>query len=273
MIMPPKVLVTLVIAAISFFLLAAVGSRWVFDFVETARLSWSVFSIDLALNDLIIRIGLVGAGVAALILAYFLDYSGAFPKNLSMTVSFDEAGIEKRIRLLPKRISKDFPLHPDRLARRTAFFECIDSKLREANPTQTLKRSETVALTGKGYTHYLVQMVSARQKYQFVKADGLVLLKGGNLTDGLETKFKLRDTEQSFFCPSFSDLAVRGTFFVNPEVTQTYRLNPTLEKEFDDLTVLTKVRFFPYIEIGDSLYLLKQESMFVPIGFCIYSVS
>ena len=265
---------------------AVLPDRWIASLsigqLLHALSKWPAISwLELLYHDgqteyVLIRIAL---GVSAALLFIYLgirDYSRFFPQRFNVKVYFDNDGVTEALQTFDSREIVKLNLLKDWKAAKEAYFNNLNSKLAEAG--FSFRFSDANGSTSGGGTGILKARLVERwglQKYKILEGSGdLLFVTPVSNKEPLQliTKYKLSNSRANDFEVPLSDVYRMKPIVIMPEFNQVIHRTADAKGEFDHvLCTATKIKFLPVIDIGKTIYLLKQpDGVRVPIGYCIY---
>jgi len=218
-------------------------------------------------------------GIAALTSFLFVggrDYSSFFPHRFKIRVYFDDAELLKALGEFNKEELASLNLKGNWQTTRGMYFRDLNQRLDKAKeafrfyPTKTYGGGDGV-IVGQ-MAHWGIQ------KYRIVEGHGNLVFANddtrGEATT-LVTAYELRDTPENFITVGFLDIYRMKPLVIMPEFNQVIKRTMGSQKEIDHvLCTATKIKFMPYVDIGTTIYLFKQDDgRRVPIGYAIYEPS
>lgn len=137
--------------------------------------------------------------------------------------------------------------------------------------------SHKTAVRTKGENYVEVKKIESWgwQEYRIENGRGSVIHTyevPGRSAETISSEFQLLESDSNYLKLSSGDIYWRWTKVITPEYKQVFRKSQTDIFYSHNLISLTKVRFFPYIDIGKSVYLARQPAgdKYIPIGYAIY---
>lgn len=265
-----SVFVPLICAAT--FSVAALQGQHIFDFEEEIGFSFGIIEVPLLVTETELRVAFGALALMSLIWAYLRDYSGFFPQLLRMQSGFDDPGVEKVLKKYQTDARFKFAIYGDWKSKKRNYFRELERKiLAETSKRVVIGQGERLAATGS--TTFVVEKLSLfTQTYRVSEADGNLTMADASSNQSFATIFHLQNTAHAKIDVGLSEIIFKRTFFVAPLFSQTYRFNPTEEVYYGNLVACTKVRIFPTVGIGETLYLVQDKQKWFPIGYCSYEV-
>lgn len=208
----------------------------------------------------------------------FRDYSPFFPNYYKMTVKFDYDGIIKALKEFSSAEKADFNLMPEWWLEKQRYLDLINDLLKEKGKSEFRIEWNTVA---EGETTFFPHKVKrSLQTYEIGEAHGSITLQRaqGDVPD-IESQFTLWNAKK--IEASLIDVYFRWTMIIRPQFKQHIQMGLGLQNRVTldrAVTVMTKVRFFPFVKLGTSVYLLSVEdcasaeriSQNVPVAYATY---
>lgn len=258
------------IGALVFLFFLILGQHF-FDFEEEIEISvFGLFAFNYIVSETHFRLLCGFFSVIFFFWTVVRDYSSFFPKVLEMTVRFEEAELEKILGQISSDPRFNFDIYSDWRARRRQYLKEIECLVKEKTG-KDFAFGGTASSIGKGTTTFYVQRTgNALQAYRVIGAKGSIDIFDQASSIEFKSEFDLMDTESSSIEVSIWEMIFRRDFLLKPFFTQTYRIDPTTRVSHGFLASVTAVKFFPFIRIGKSVYLLKGEKRYTPIAYCSY---
>jgi len=143
------------------------------------------------------------------------------------------------------------------------------------NPFRFASTPGTVRSKGENYFEVRKVESWGWQRYRIVAGKGSVTHLyevPQQLPKTIRSDFELRETDSNNIEMSLADIYFKWTKVIKPEYKQEFVLSPDNTLYSHDLTALTRVRFFPYLDISKTVYLIRSKipGKYVPIGYAIY---
>jgi hypothetical protein len=203
-------------------------------------------------------LGIIGAGF----FAYhgFRDFSGFFPVHYRMRVHFDTQGVEAVLKGFTRSEQEDLNLKEEWHKEKQQILDRWNSDL-GGYGVQQFRVTEQTA--GRGDTTFRARKIKGNlQSYLIEESYGLIEfnLSGDTSASQAWSQFELLDTEASVVRGSYVDAYVRGTKILRPRFAQWIQTAADARYHADDVTAVTKIRFFPFIRIGRTLYLVSMTA-------------
>lgn len=218
----------------------------------------------------------VAIAICAIIWAVFRDYAKFFPREFQIKVYFDEEGIKKTI----AKFGDLRQLNLEGLweKKRKEYFSRLNKDLSDNHIpfVFSLARGETIG-EGKGCFEAKLNEYWAFQRYKIEKANGEITFKtisrGSQQEQNVDTQYELLNVDTCLIEPSIMDIYIRRSALIMPEFKQLIKLSQGAPPRYDHfLTAATKVKIWPCVDIGKTLYLVRgNEDGYIPIGYAIYT--
>ncbi|MHB8087672.1 MAG: hypothetical protein ACYDH2_05425 [Anaerolineaceae bacterium] len=216
--------------------------------------------------------------LTSLLFPAFRDYSPFFPTYLKMQVFFDDEGILRSLNHFNPRELEIFKIKNNWQSDKAEYISDLNKLLRDVTGTKFRFDFAKRNVASEGSTTFVTKKISkwGLQKYRIQEAHG-------NLTHSLlsdsasshvvyQSIFRIRKTGANYIDLGFYDIYIGYTFVISPEFDQLFTLTNGEEIYNHHLTAMTKIRMFPYIDIGNTVYLLRRtDGNSVPIGYAIYT--
>jgi hypothetical protein len=261
----------------AFFLFVFLFPQAVFEKSGLIRISFFDFiSIEHGLHKGIIRMFAFVMSLVLLAIPAFRDYSRFFPESLKLTVFFDAPGIERVIKTLSQEDLAKLSLALDWQERRKAYLAKINVELEEVGIPFRF-RDEPGRTSATGELKFRTQSIDrwGAQSYRIIEAKGSLLHTTQSFGEDpyrLFSEFELVNTEANIIEASFSDVYWSHGILIMPMFKQLYRVSPSREIYHHALIAATRIDIFPYINIGNTLYLLPGNGSNVPIAYATHSL-
>lgn len=191
----------------------------------------------------------------------FRDYTPFFPNDYKMIVSFNDEGIERTLKEFSSTEQADLHLISDWRLRKQNYLDQINKLIKDKSGTSFSIDRDTI---GRGETTFWVHKVKrGLQTYQIDDAKGSIILEnaaGG--TPSIESEFTHWETDTSQIKASLIDVYFRWTMILRPQFRQYIKMGPEVQNIItldQPVIVATKVRFFPMVKVGKSIYLTPVE--------------
>jgi hypothetical protein len=224
----------------------------------------------------LLRIALLIAALVLIVTVGLRDYSSFFPHRFKIRVYFDDAGLFKTLAEYNKRELALLNLADNWQPVRDAYLNDLNQRLAEAKEPFRFDRARTYGggdgvIVGK-MEHWGIQ------KYKIAEGHGNLEFVNDEPRDQrttLDTGYNLRDTPANSLAVRLIDIYRMKPLIIMPEFNQEIKRTMGSAKEIDHvLCTATKITFMPYVDIGTTIYLFKQEDgRRVPIGYAIYEPS
>jgi hypothetical protein len=218
---------------------------------------------------------LVLLAVGAISVPAFRDYSRFFPARMQMTVFFDDEGLGKALAQFTPLELDTLKVKANWIADKTAHFEMLNREIRRLLGVALRFDTRRGAMHSSGEVLFEVKRVGGWQRYRIVQAKGSLVHSFETPQThmlSLASEFQLLESEGSFLRASLADIYLRYTKILQPEFKQIIRLRADRELYHHSVVAVTKVRFFPIVDIGDTVYFVRKgdPAELVPIGYAVY---
>jgi hypothetical protein len=223
-------------------------------------------------QDAIHSVLMILVGLAILYFCLVRSYASILPNLLRFDTYFDQTGIERLMGNLNEKTIKSLNVAPN-WSERTHTFHLGLIRLLKQRIGVEIDPKKIEQLSAKGMTTFIVEKEpSGFQRYRTAEVDGYLLFDIPTKTSHTDMRsfFALNSSQRDRFFVTVADMLFRHKFMLSPLLRQTYTSAPGMEYVIEDVIAITWVRFFPIIDIGDTLYLAKDGDAFVPIGYCTY---
>ncbi len=227
-------------------------------------------------NILLIRTLLILFSITLFSVPAFKDYSGFFPKHYKMEVFFDNTGTERALSNFTEKELSNLKIKENWRPYKMNYLRKLNKKVQGKFRVPFRFDDERGIVHSKGETIFEVKKIKGWQKYHIVNASGLlhhILEIPGEKKVTFDSEFDLLETDSNRIDVSIADIYLRFTKVLSPEFKQIIRLSPSEILYDHKLIAPVKVRFFPVIDVGKTVYLVedKSTSEFIPIGYAIYT--
>lgn len=225
--------------------------------------------------------------VVAVVLAYQLnrDYAKFFPTHLTFRIYFDERGMAASLQSFSERERNLLRVEEEWQPHHRLYLEKRINHLLESHGAPIYARI-TEKTVGHGSFDYNVRSVSGWQKYEMKEASGRVLFefKGPRGSTRMWVNFELNPTDNDCIKGSFADVFFRHTKILQQCYTQEVQVGATKSYMVDDFLAPTKIRFFPWIGVSNTVYLVDESAIIndedldsgreysrIPVGYAVYN--
>ena len=187
------------------------------------------------------------------------DYSPFFPKYYKMTVKFDDEGIEEALKEFSNAEKADLNLMSDWRLEKQSYLDQINDVLNDKGNSSFRIDRNTVA---HGETTFFPHKVKrSLQTYEIDEAHGSITLQRaeGDSPD-IQSQFTLWNATR--IEASLVDVYFRWTMIIRPQFRQHIQMGLGIHNRVTldrPVIVMTKVRFFPIVKVGTSVYLSPVE--------------
>jgi hypothetical protein len=220
------------------------------------------------------RASLLFVGLVCFVIPAFRDYSIYFPQDFTIDVFFDDIGLDKAVAELNK--VSQLSLADNWHTQKIEYFKRLNEQLQEKGITFRFETGRGITV-GIGYGSFRAKMTDrwGIQRYRVVEAKGNVKFSTRVLPAGavqnISTEYELVKTEANDIEPSLKDIYFGRDIVIKPEFYQIITLSQTDRPYNHILTTATRVRIWPAIDIGRTVYLSKEGDKYVPVGYAIYT--
>lgn len=223
---------------------------------------------------------LISLGIPA-----FRNYENLYPTDMKFHLFFDADGIEATLDMFSKaelamlRIDEDW-----RKAKyHKLYLDRLNALARQFHLPQYMEFTESSHADGEVIIH--VRRTHGWQKYQIVEMKGFMQYKfsdkRGNTTE-VPGYFTLRATKANLISTSLKDIYIGWTKVIQPRIMHYAHRDLTHTFHVRDMEVIavTKVRFFPFLDCGRTLYCVedtflpnrqKNQTKLIPVGYGVYN--
>jgi hypothetical protein len=237
-----------------------------------------VFERDIA-NDSISRAIFLGAAAGFAAIPAFRNYSSFYPTLLGMSVFFDEKGIEKALAQFTQLELGELSVDRNWREGQRQFIHYLNTVMEDygldvfgpINPHTH----------GLGEIVFRVKSIAGWQKYQVTEARGHVrthLTKKSGEHVILELIVELKPTQDDLFSGRLREIYFQFTKVIRPVFSLYLHAGPISREHVGDLVAVTKIRFFPVVDVGRTVYMLvhsREDQIgslqgLVPVAYAIY---
>jgi len=223
-------------------------------------------------NLLVAKVALLLGAITALAIPAFRDYSRLFPLDLRFKVSFDRQGLEESLGRLDKRDRPE--VGPNWHEQREDLLGKWNKLMRDYKLPAHVRFTETTA--GDGFVTFRLANAKGWQTYQIAASQGQLRLTfehDGQPTQ-LHSDFELLSGSSTRIESSLAEIYLHWTKVIRPRFTQYVQVAPLQRVAITELTAVTKLRFFPAVRVGRTVYFADDPSSpgrrYVPIAYAIY---
>lgn len=228
-------------------------------------------------NEVVLKVVLWIVALTVLWIPAFRDYSVFFPTFLRMRVFFDTEGIEHALKMYSSQEREMLNVERNWHAEQLAFMARLNELVEQHGvSTPNVFNTQT---SGVGETTFRVRKTRGLQNYYIYESNGEVrftIPKSDGTTITLYERTELLPTEDSYLDGSIYDVYVKHTKIMRPRFNQYVQVHPFQRLRVDELVAVTKIRFWPIIDVGRTLYMLRKPSgtaggvSLAPIGYAVY---
>lgn len=235
----------------------------------------SILKFPIEIDNIIVFRLLLCFSIFPTLITYSLyDYSKFFPKHLTMQVFYDKEGIMKNLKDYSKKELSEMNVDVDFATRDTFYFRSLDNEIRNSTSINCFFSNNCGDIHSDGETSFIVNKIGVFQRYQVTESSGFLLHEINNpdsIPKTIKSYFNKMVSPYDYIQISIFDL-FKGYITIRPEFMQIIA-----EKNKSDgarynhrLCGLTRVKVFPYPEFSNTIYLLKYNDRFIPVGYAIY---
>jgi len=225
-----------------------------------------------ARNRTLIRIALGFLAICFFTYSVFRDYSLFFPKHFIVRAYYDERGIAQALLKLDEKSVPGYKINSNWRYDKQKFFDYLNQQAAKNNveflfdPEQT--HSEGISILEAKKIAFFVQEYEIKNSRGFAKH--ISLMPDGQRKEAL-SEFRLIPSSFNRIRPTFGSF-IKNRQYIIMLYEQVVWLSPTEEKYPVNLLTSTKIRYFPYIGIGTTIYFTCDErtKSITPIGYAIY---
>jgi hypothetical protein len=224
------------------------------------------------------------AGLISLATPALRNYENLYPTNLKFHLFFDADGIETVLHLFSKSEIAMLKIDEDW---RTAkyyqiYLDSLTALARQFHLPQHIEFTESTHADGEvimhvrrthGWQRYKIEQMRGFMKYNFPDKRGVITIIPGY--------FELRETKANLISASLKDIYIGWTKVIQPRITHYVHrdLTHTFHVAEMEVIAITKLRFFPYLDCGRTLYCIadtflpnrsKNQQKLIPVGYGIY---
>ena len=237
-------------------------------------------SVSRSPGTILARIVLAATATAALFYPAVRDYTPFFPQKYTMEVFFDDEGIENALRQLNSEEMRHFLIKQNWRVHKQTFWKKVNSQLREKIGDKFRFDFEHGIVHSKGETTLFVRKIKrwGLQRYNIYEAKGSllhVLEQPGHEPKYLQSTFELLDIDMRNIEGTMKEVYLTHQMIITPEFKQTFRetqFSPQLF--YYRVTAITKIRFFPFVDIGRTIYLIESpDGKRTPVAYAVYGLN
>ncbi len=230
----------------------------------------------------IVRMILLVLAIGFFIYPAFRDYSDLFPRHMQMEVFFDDNGLTEIVNKFSNEELQETPLAENWREHKKQYVDSLNKVLSDVKhgfrfdslPGTVRSKGENSIEVKKlqswSWQRYRIQSGRGNLKHTHeIPSPGT---DSPQKPEIIESKFELLETASNYIDLSFTEIYWKWTKVVRPEYKQFFRLSPDKDHYNSHLTALSRVRFFPYVDIEETVYLVRAErdNRYVPIGYAVY---
>lgn len=212
------------------------------------------------------------------------NYEKLYPTDLKFHLFFDADGIEAVLRTFSK--AEVAALRIDEDWRKAKYYQLYLDSLtalaRQFHLPQHVEFTESTHADGEvvmhvrrthGWQKYRIEEMRGFMQYKFPDKRGMITVVPGY--------FELRETKANLTSASLKDIYFGWTKVIQPRIMHYVHrdLTHTFHVAEMEVIAITKLRFFPYLDCGRSLYCVadtflpnrqKDQPKLIPVGYGIY---
>ena len=195
---------------------------------------------------------------------------------MQVEVFFDDEGIKKALAQFDEGELKSLNIAPDWQSEKAKYITSLNAVLEDVKHPFRFDTHKNAVRT-KGENNIKVEKVESWgwQQYHIVSGKGSVTHTyevPGQPAYTISSTFELLESDANDLDLSVADIYWRWKKLIRPEYKQIFSKSPSEAFYSHNLISLTKVRFFPYIDTGKSVYLTRQigGGKLIPVAYAIY---
>lgn len=224
----------------------------------------------------IIRLVLGAVALFFFFLPTLRDYARFFPAHMQMEIFFDDKGTDDALAQFKPDELEGLNISPTWHEEKSEYIASLNKVLEDINHPFRFDAAKG-AVRSKGENYLSSRKVEAWgwQRYHIEAGRGSLEHTyeiPGQGIQSISSTFELLETDDNYIDLTLSDIYFGWTKVIKPVYKQKFTLSPKEVIYSHNLIALTKVRFFPYLDISKSVYLAKQKTgdKYIPVGYAIY---
>lgn len=225
-------------------------------------------------STLMVRSVLLILTVFSLSVPAFRDYTKYFPTHLSMDVFFDNSGLKDSLSQFTSQELTSLGVRQNWINDKREYLERLNADVKAETKHAETFIIDDQYIQSKGNTVFRVNKIKGWQKYHINEAQGLLnytFQEPKKSPVGIDAEFILLNKKSNYIDVNLSDIYIKFTKIIKPEFKQLAVYNATKKVFNHDLIAVTKIRFFPIVNIGHTIYFIRMEDdSLVPVAYCIY---
>jgi len=236
----------------------------------------SIFKYELPIsNAWLARAIMLCGSIAVLSFLIFMDYSGFFPNHLKMEVFFDKKGIRDSLKSFSKEEFRQLGI-PDNYEKfQNRYYDDVKLEVRKVLQKDDNFLIPPESIHSQGETSFYVEKLPGIQNYRIKKSEGKLahaIEKPNTPIVEFKSFFEKLNSKYDYLAPSLTEIFIKHSIILQPRFKQIFADNLTSEgRSFNHILVaLTKVNFFPYPKLSNTIYLVELDDVVIPIGYVIY---
>lgn len=194
--------------------------------------------------------------ILVLLIQLLRDYGKFIPKSWSVRVYFDEEGLESMVRSYSDEERKKLRIPDDWQKHSIKFINHMNGQLEKYDAPKIAKFGPNTV--GIGNFEYQYHKVPGRQRYHLEDGKGFIKFEFDSRegTTTLLVEFIQKQRGADWVEPSIADLLYRFNTVVAPTFSHIVTLvHPTDRHRLAEIKAPTRIRFFPSVDVGRTLYL------------------
>lgn len=249
--------------------------RLVLNHVIESALPGMVHHARQPFNYKLFRFVMAAATAICLMIPAFRDYSGFFPEHMNVAAYFDDIGIEQSLTAFEARELEPLRMASDWRQRKEHYFAHLNEELSK-NGIDFKIDTRPGAMLSSGVTTVKTKKLQwgPLQSYVILEMYGTL----NHSTTGpddvprkVSSDFRLLQSPGRTVRAALYDIYFGWHIVIMPLAQQTFRVSPTREVGFDRIIGITKIRFFPTVDPGRTIYFsVASDGMTFPIGYADY---
>ncbi len=217
-----------------------------------------------------VRVALVLTALSTLAFGLTRDYSRHFPNTYNLEVFFRDSAVETALAKLTAADHRLLSIDDNWKAEKRRRLTGLRRRVKKLAGVEFPFDTNPGAINSVGTVNFNVNKVGVGQRYEVSRESK------GELTHTYETPgstekfysvFQLKPAADRHLEISVGD-QLRGAALLRVEYKQLLYLSPTDLHYDQDILAVTKTRFFPWVTVYDTLYLVQSETAgkWIPIG-------
>jgi hypothetical protein len=245
--------------------------------INPTFLGISILKYGLPVSNIwLARAILLCLSIAVLSLLIFMDYSDFFPNHFKMEVFFDKKGIRDSLKVFSKEEFKRLGIPDNYEEFQNRYYDDVKVEVRKIFQKGKDFLIPPENIHSQGETSIYVEKLPGVQKYHIKESEGKLthaIEKPNTPMLQFKSFFEKLNSKHDYLTLSLKEMFIKHRVILQPRYKQIFAENLKSEgKSFNHTLVsLTKVNFFPYPKLSNTIYLTDLNEGVIPIGYAIYS--